>query len=228
MKTGTPILPAGDFSQRVSSDAVDAEQAIQLAVGEYLRGLEFVQTGRAGTRLVAPRRFRFVDVFDEWPEPNRALAYPCAALHSPVATYARHALTATTIDASLGRYDGEGRRRTVLWKLGELTMDLALDVFASTPGDREAVLARLPSAFAPGEDAARVLLRGSPLYWCLPVRARLLEHRRIDEADAIVAHEYRARALVRADVDVVDLRCATLLDVRTHLTADEMIAVAGD
>jgi hypothetical protein len=226
LPVGQPIFPVTDFGHRVTSDAVDAEQAVAVVLQAYLRSLEFVQTGRAGPNRVQSRVFKLEDVFEEWPDPNLDMPYPCASLGAATATYQRHSLTPSPLPGSFGVYDEDGKARTALWKLSELVADFQVDTFANTVGDREATIARMPGAFAPAEDTDRVLLSGTPLYWCLPVRARLLEHQRIDEEDPMMANEWRARFVVRCTIEVVELRCANLLSVRSHLTAGEMIEVA--
>lgn len=221
-------MPVTDFGRRVPSDAVDAEQATALVLQAYLKGLEFIQTGRGGETPVAAKKFAFRQVFEEWPDPNTDLPYPCASIESAVGVYERASLTPDALPETFGRYDGaKGTARTALWKLAELVCEYQIDVFANSVGDREAMIARMPGAFAPGEDTDRVLLTGTPLYWCLPVRARLLEHARVDEQDPLYANEWRARFKVRTTIEVVELRCANLLSVRTHLTAGEMVEIAA-
>lgn len=227
MAVGTPIFPATDFGHRVPSDAIDPEQAIQTVLAAYLKSLEFIETGRAGPNRVASRKFSFNEVFDSWPDPNVDLPYPCASIEAAAATYERHALTPSVLEQTFGTYDESGKATTALWKLGALVVDTQIDVFANGEGAREAMIARMPGAFAPAEDTDRVLLTGTPLYWCLPVRARLLTHQRMDEEGPIYANEWRARFSVRCIAEVVELRCANLLSVRSHLTAGEMVEIAN-
>lgn len=224
---GTPILPADDFSVRVPNDALDPEQAILRVLKAYLLTLTFREARRAGPKPMKPVRFGFSDVFEDWPDPNRDLPYPCASLAMPSGKYEAHSLTPTPIEESYGIYDGaKGTGSTMLWKLSALSQPVQLSCWVTDKASQEAIAARIPGAFAPGSVAGRVLLTGDPLYWCLPVRASLVEHDKIEEAEALYANERRMDFMLQVNVDVVELRCANLLSVRTHLTIGEMVEIA--
>lgn len=220
---GTPILDEGLGVTLVPTDAIDPEQAISNVLAAYLRSLVFFVNNRAplSSPPLPTQQFRFEKVFDEWPEADRELPYPCATVHATDVPYQHHSLAPTPVDGTFGLYDQAGATRgTVLWKTAELDAAYQIDVWTRDTAKREAVLARMQSAFAPEEGTARVMLTGTPSYWNLPVRASLEEDAvsRIDEPEPVYSHERRAIVRVRASVDVVDLRCASLLDVGYRLT----------
>lgn len=220
---GTPILDDGLGVKLVPTDALDPEQACSAVLAAYLQSLEFFVNNSAAVSSPpgVAQRFKFRQVFDEWPEADRELPYPCATVQAADPMYEHHSLVPTPVDGTFGLYDAAGATKgTVLWKTAELSAVFQVDVWTRTVPKREAVIARMQSAFAPEEGTARVMLTGTPVYWNLPVRASLAENaiRRIDEPEPVYSHERRAIVRVRAEVDVVDLRCASLLDVGYRLT----------
>lgn len=220
---GTPILSPGGGVHLVPTDAIDPEKACSMVLGAYLRSLVFFVNNRAplSSPPLPSGEFRFEQVFDEWPEADRELPYPCASVHAADPAYERHSLAPTPVEGTFGLYDAPGAMQgSVLWKTAELSASFQIDIWTRSVSKREAVLARMQSAFAPEEGTARVMLTGAPNYWNLPVRASLEEDaiRRIDEPEPVYSHERRAIVRVRAEVDVVDLRCATLLDIGYRLT----------
>lgn len=231
---GTPILPEGLGFTVVPTDAIDPEQAIALVLAEYLRGLEFWINNRdLADPPTLSKPFRFVEVFDEWPEADQELPYPCASVGSADVGYRGHALTPTPIEGTFGVYDvPEAMRGSVLVKTAEVDQEFQIDVWTRDVPKREAVLARLSSAFAPQEGIGRVMLSGTPAYWNLPVRVSLNGYRRVDEPEPVYSHERRAVVRVQASIDVVHLACATLLDVGYRLTlgtgAELEALAAGD
>ncbi len=127
----------------------------------------------------------------------------------------------TALEDTRDKY-GEG---TVLWKLAEIQVDFQVDFFATDVPTREALSARLPSAFAPGEGAYRIVLCGDCLYWNRPVRCELLSYERIDNPTGVYARERRVVAQIRCDIDVVDLRCATLLKASNRENIGPNVAI---
>lgn len=218
---GTPIIPDGLGVTLVPTDAIDAEQACAIAIAAYLRSLTFYVNNREGIAHPAgpPKPFQFEDVFDEWPDPTQPVPYPCASVGTADVAYEAHSLVPTPLEGTFGLYDVPGAMRgTALWKTAEIAPEFQIDVWTRDIAKREAVIARMSSAFAPVEGVARVMLTGPSAYWNLPIRAQLLGVRRVDEPEPVYSHERRAIVRVRASVDVVDLRCATLLDVGYRLT----------
>jgi hypothetical protein len=108
---------------------------------------------------------------------------------------------------------------TVLWKLAEANFTFQADFWADDSATREAIAARLPGLFAPGEDATRVVLVGTDRYWRRPVRAQLVSWRRMDEPSTVYVRERRLMAVIQADVDVVDLRCGFPLQPSIQIQA---------
>ncbi len=221
---GTPILSDGLGVVIVPTDAIDPEQAVSNVLAAYLRTLVFfVNNRRAEADPPQPgQKFSFEKVFDEWPEADRELPYPCATVTAAGGgMYSHHSLVPTPVEGTFGLYDQPSALKgTVLWKTAELDTAYQIDVWTRDVAKREAVLARMQSAFAPEEGTSRVMLTGTPSYWNLPVRVSLepAAISRIDEPEPVYSHERRGIVRVRASVDVVDLRCATLLDVGFRLT----------
>ncbi len=58
------------------------------------------------------------------------------------------------------------------------------------------------------------MLSGHCDYYLRPVRAVLIDHQRIDTADAVFQNERRLQCSVRLDIDDVHLRCAVALQPR--------------
>lgn len=201
-----PVLLPRNLPPTARVATLDARGAAAEGLGCYLRSLTFRRWGGEG----APdTEFRIETVHDEWPEPSAELVYPSASIldrADPV--YAAHSLVPTPLEETIDRF-GAG---TVLWKTGEAVCEFQVDVWASDIGTREAIAARLPAAFAPGEDGARVIVKGSERYYNRPVRLALLTlPRRMDQPDSVYVRERRLMVTVQATIDVVDLRCAVLL-----------------
>lgn len=175
MTIGDPILPASEFGHRVKNSALDPKTALKEILGAYLRGLEFVVSGDVGELVTAPTSFKLEGVTTDWPDPDKELEYPSASITVPDETGLEgHSLAPTAIESSWGVHDCPGvLDGSVLWKLGELAVEMQVDFWANTIVGRDAIAARLPGAFAPGEGARRVLLEGSPLYWGLAGRYSL-------------------------------------------------------
>lgn len=193
---------------------LDPRGAAADALAAYLRCLTFTRWGD----LDAPLAFNLKDVREEWPEPSKVQAYPSASIvDAEDSTLAGHSLTPTPLEETYGKY-GEG---TMLWKVAELTQAFQVDFWADDIPTREAIAARLPSAFAPGEDGYRIVICGNSRYWGRPVRATLLTYRRMDTGASVYPRERRLSCRVRCEVDVVDLRCATLVAPSLEVQASD-------
>lgn len=199
---GTPLHVVG--GRHVEVGAVSSSDAARDVVAAYLRTLEFVIPSNDG-----PRVLKLNAVFTDWPDPNTPLPYPCASVtlvnELPID---RHNFTPTPIDEPFGtRKPG-----TALWKLGERIGDLQVDFWTNTVPARDAIDARLPSAFAPGEDSSVVLLSGVEGYWCATVKASYEGSMPMDNATAVAADERRLRVRIRVSIDELELRCGVLLE----------------
>lgn len=203
-------IVGGVLAERVSRATADARNAAALALAAYLQKQQFLVYSPDG----AVRTFALTEVFHEWPDPDRDLPYPCASIVEVTdATMAGHSFQATPLEDTFGRYGKD----TVLWKVDELEVEFQLDGWFNDAPAREAFMARLPGLFAPDERTSRLLLEGPTEYFCWPVRFTLESFRRQDAPEAQFSHERRVIARVRSEVDVLELRCATLLDVATRL-----------
>lgn len=212
--TGQPILPVEEFGYRVISPVVGPDEAIRQVVMAYLRDLEFGIPGGAC--------FNFQEVFSQWPSADTDLPYPCASVVAagpPVSD--EGSWTPRMMEDTWGVFDPQGSppKSSALWKLGEMTHNLQIDIWTSTFAEQSAAMARMHGAFAPGERAHRVLLTGTPDYWSLRVRAAMRGIERVETEAAMYANEFRARMLVTASIDVAELRCATELRVNPVVIA---------
>lgn len=200
MSAGSILVPS-DARPPARRATVDARGAGAISLGEYLRASEFLLGGGED----ADQPFRLRDVLYEWPEPKVAMVYPSVSIidREDIAVS-----PSSFVPVPLEETWDEFGAGTVLWKLGEVATTVQVDFWSDSKPMREAIAAQLPSLFAPGEDATRVVLRGTTRYWCRPVRASLVSWRRMDEPGSVYVRERRLMAVVRLDVDVVDLRCA--------------------
>lgn len=196
--------PHGALYESAAPALTDPRAACADALAAYLGRLVFTRWGADAPSTP----FQLDRVTQEWPEPSEALLYPSASIVDVEdSALEGHALVPTPLEETYGVF-GEG---TVLWKVAEMPVTFQVDFWTDDAPTREAVAARLPSAFAPGEDGARIVLTGSSRYWGRTVRASLISYRRQDNAGSSFPRERRLMARVRCEVDVVDLRCATLV-----------------
>lgn len=184
---------------------IDARGAMAEALRVYLRAAVFSRYGGDA----GPLEFQLEAVSAAWPEPNTELRYPTAVVLDGAegAVNVAHALTTTCLEET---WDVFGHR-TVLWKTGEASGVFQIDFWANDEPTRAAIAARLPQLFAPGEDGARVILKGDCRYYDRPVRAAYISARRVDMEGAVYVRERRLTAQVRLDIDEVHLRCAVVL-----------------
>lgn len=167
--------------------------------------------------MAADTTFSLRAVFPEWPDVSTELPYPCASVIEKTDTfYEAHNFVPTAVEETLGQFDclvgcDGGEPSTVLWKLAEATCDFQIDYWSSNIPEREAIEANLGELFNPGEERSGVLLTGPDRYYSTPIRATLTSHRRIDTEGTVYPNERRLNTTVRCEVDVLQLRQATLL-----------------
>lgn len=212
--------PQAVLYPQVGKPLLDPGQAAATVLAKYLLSLKFVRWGGGTAQDTV---FMLRQVFDEWPEPDVDLPYPCASVEeaSPVTLGASN-FTPVALEETYGEF-GEN---TVLWKLDEIDIDFQVDFFATDIPTRDALAARLPNAFQPGEDGGRIVLVGNSLYYNRPVRAKLMSYERMDNPDSVYARERRLRAMIQCSIDVVDLRCVSLLsNQRTYVIGEDVVPV---
>lgn len=214
MTTGRVLnLPPGSPQAVEGLSLIGPEKAIAEALACYLLAQTFYVRASSGAGV---RPFVLESVASEWPDAAEAMRYPAAVLTEVTATSSRSArFVPTPLDETVDVYCPG----TVLWKLGETEVLFALDVWTTNDPERDAIRARLPALFAPGETSV-VLLEGPSEYYCLTVRAELEDVTDRDSAATVYAHERRLRAQIRASVDSVELRRATVLSPAVRLTID--------
>lgn len=204
--TGAVLRPQPWF-RVVRAPSIDARSACAEALIGYLRCAVFhVWGGEDADRTFQIERFN-----REWPDPEIALQTPTVTvLDSSGSSMDASSLTPHELEETADVYGAN----TVLWKTAELVATFQVDFWLGNEPEREAVAAALPAWFAPGEDQYGVIVQGPPTFFDRPVRLTLLSTQRMDTEGSIYPNERRLMAMVRAEVDEVHLRCATLASVR--------------
>ena len=198
---------------------VDPRQACADALAAYLWNLKFTRWGGSADCT----EFNLKAVYSEWPEPSEQLQYPSASItDAEDGKLEAHSFVPTPLENTFGVY-AEG---SMLWKLAELVIPFQVDFWTDDGPTRDAIGAKLPGAFAPGEEQYGVVLRGMPLYWDRPVRATFLSAQRMDNAESIYPRERRLMCRFQCEVDVVELRCSAQLDPRFTLDVGESVEPA--
>jgi hypothetical protein len=217
---GTLLLPPDNALRPVPAilNRLDPRAAMAAALAGYLRCAVFLRWGAEAQDV----RFKLNEVLEEWPDPKGQLNYPAASIVDAGPTpMQQHNHVPTALEDTLDAH-GEG---TVLWKLAEAEQVFQVDFWAINAPDREAIAAGLPGLFSPGENTARAVLAGHPAHFCIPVRASLDDYQRMDTADAVYESERRLLARIRCSIDVVELRCGTLLAPSVQVNAGEQVEV---
>ena len=209
---GRPIH-VGPAYPPVGGSTMDPRNAMASALRAYLSGLVFL---RSGLGSEPDQRFKLDRVLDNWPQPqNTDMDYPTASVVDTVdAMFDSHNLVPTMLEETLDVFGPQ----TVLWKTAECTTEFQVDFWTDGEPVREAIMARLPQAFAPGEGRYGVVVEGSQRYYDRPVRLTLIQCRRMDDAVSSYDRQWRATARVAAQVDAVHLRQVRELDA--HIGID--------
>jgi hypothetical protein len=181
------------------SPTVDARNAAAMTLAALLKRVRFrTAPGSDGQGT----DFQLNDVLTEWPESFEELDYPVAVVTGVDEPLEDHSLTPTALDETLDQYCPG----TVLWKTHELQQTFQVDFWTTNKAEREAIAARLPDVFNPGEARSGVMVRGPVEYFDLPVRLTFLGATRPDTGQSVYNRERELRARIMADLDVVHLR----------------------
>jgi hypothetical protein len=211
MKLGVPIVSRALVPVSVPTIGPLANMAEALA--EYLRCAEFVVWGADAANTT----FKLVRVTPEWPDAGTEMVYPSASLVESTDTFQEASnFTPRPMEETLGVFDGlcgngPNDPTTVLWKLGEASVEFQLDFWTTSIPDREAIEALLPTLFNVSQERAGLLLGGHPRYFGRSVRATLESVRRMDEENSVYPNERRLMCAVRAETDTVRLCRAALM-----------------
>ena len=177
----------------------------------YLRCAQFRRGG--GTANDEPFALERVEPW--WPDPKRGIAYPSASvIDGEKIPYEPQNFVPVALEHTWHVYGDD----TVVWKTGEAVIAFRLDFWCTDDPTREAIAARVPSLFNPGEGYVGVRLAGHPRYFGAPVRATLVGNRRVDTPESVYGRERNLACTVRCEIDVLQLRCAVPLDPRVRLT----------
>lgn len=213
MTTGH-VLSGPAVSSFVQAPRVDSRAAAAEALRAFLRCVVF----RAWGDEAPDREFSFTSVESVWPEPSQPLAVPIAVVLDPSeGKQSAWSLTPSPLEETRDVF----APGTVLWKTAELVADLQLDVWCGNEPEREAVAARLPSLFSPGEDQFGVFVEGPPTYFSQPVRLTLMSMQRMDTEGSIYPRERRLMCSIRAEVAEVHLRGSVSTTIRVGVSGDE-------
>lgn len=210
---GTPlqVVKGRDTYPLAAIGTLDPRNAMAEVLAAFLRCAEF---RRGGGDIPIDKLFRLKRVEPEWPDPKKDIVYPSASIiDNANIPYEAHSLTPTALEETWGSFEKD----TVLWKTAEAVADFQVDYWTTDTPTREAIAARLPSLFNPGEGRSGVVLSGDPRYFRRPVRATLLNNQRMDTENAVFERERRLMTLVRCEVDVVHLRKAVELQPKMVL-----------
>lgn len=224
LPAGTPLFDSpGDPFPLARIGTLDPRNAMAEVLAAFLRNAKFMRGG--GTAADTP--FQLNEVEPEWPDPSVEIRYPTASiLDMGRIPYEAHSLTPTPLEETWGQFDdgcfdpepGDREKLTVLWKTAEAVAEFQVDFWSNDNPTREAIAARIPSLFNPEEGRAGVVLSGEPRYFLRRVRATLLDHQRMDTAGTVYPNERRLMAVVRCEVDVVQLRVAR--ELHPKVTSD--------
>jgi hypothetical protein len=198
---------------------LDPRNAMAEVLAAFLRCAVFMRDG--GT--MPDKRFALERVLPEWPDPKKEIQYPSASvIDSADVPYEAHNLVPSALEETWESFG----KCTMLWKTGEAVATFQVDYWATDTPTREAIAARLPSLFSPTEARVGVMLAGDPRYFRRPVRATLLDHRRVDTQERVFSRDRRLQTMVRCEIDVVHLRKAVELDpeVRLDVTQEPWVA----
>lgn len=202
---GTPLHVVAYPLARTNT--LDPRNAMANVLAAYLRCATF----RISGGLDADTVFNLEDVLEEWPDPSVELLEPVASIvREGAVPYRVHNCTPTPCEDTWDQC-----AETMLWKTGEAVADFQVDFWAQDTATRTAMAAALPALFNLGEERSGVLLAGDPEYFDRTVRATLLDHMRHDNPDSVYGNERRLTAKVRCEVDVVHLRHAKPLELKT-------------
>ena len=210
---GTPlqVVEGTDTFPIAAIGSLDPRNAMAEVLAAFLRCATF---RRGGGDIPIEKPFSLKRVEPEWPDPKLDIAYPSASIiDNANIPYEAHSLTPTALEETWNSF----APCTVLWKTAEAVAMFQVDYWTTEAPTREAIAARLPSLFNPGEGRAGVVLSGEPRYFRRPVRATLLNHQRMDTENSVFEKERRLMTLVRCEVDVVHLRKAVELQPKMVL-----------
>ncbi len=210
-KTGTLLFP--EHSGRAAvlvRNTMDPRNAAAAALGAYLEKVVFTVAGG--------NQFQLRDVLREWPESFEGLHYPAAAITAATEPRFAHSLTPTALEDTWNLYCPD----SVLWKTSELAVEFQVDFWLNTKPERQAVVARLDDVFNPYESRAGLLLQGPAEYFGLPVRCTFLGGDRIDNSATVFNRDREYRAKILAEIDVVQLRSASELQLLASLAGDSV------
>lgn len=204
--TGTLVLPAvPELPELARLNRIDSRAAGVYALTQYLQNAVFEKWNDQDP---TPIPFQLRRVLPEWPNASVAIDYPTATVvDGQATTMLAHNFVPMPIESTWNAYG----KNTVVWKLAEIDLPFQVDFWTQSVPDREAIAASLPGLFAPGEGRSCVLVRCPEQYFCTLARLTLDQYQRVDEANSVFVGERRLMAEITVSVDVLELRCASVL-----------------
>lgn len=199
-----PMQPITRYPQ------IDSRSACAEALIGFLRCAVFTVWGNTGP----DRDFQIERFNREWPDPEKAMETPTVTvLDTDPPVFDPFSLVPVPLEETFEVYGPA----SVLWKTSELRVDFQVDFWLGDEPEREAIAKTLPGLLNPGEDQYGVIVQGPPTYFDRPVRLSLLSSTRVDAEGSIFPRERRQLVMIRAEVDEVHLRCATLASVAVRV-----------
>lgn len=211
--TGRPqgsLLQEDDAYPLAAMVVLDPIKAMANTLACYIGRTQFARDAGTQGKTV----FKLERIYSEWPDEDTELVYPSASIIAiGDVPFQADGVMPHPMETSIEVFCPN----TVLWKTAEGVADFQVDYWANDRNTRQAMAARVPALFSPGETRSGVVLAGDPQYFNLSVRATLLSAQRPDDEDNIYTHERRYRTTVRCEIDVVHLRQAVPLLPRAQL-----------
>ena len=219
--TGTLVLPRiPELPELARLNQIDARAAGVYALSQYLQNAVFKKWNASDP---VPIEFQLRRVLPEWPRADVAIDYPTATVIDGQATeMLGHNFVPTPIESTWDAYG----KNTVVWKLAEIDLPFQVDFWTQSVPDREAIAASLPGLFSPGDGRSCVIVRCPEEYFCTVARLSLEQYQRVDEANSVFVGERRLMAEVRVSVDVLELRCASVLQPNLMVDVGPEVEVA--
>lgn len=201
MSAGSLVL--GNVATRPARALIDADKAVRMAIAAYLAPQVFrIAAGPDGY----VREFSLREIATSWPLPQQDLPYPCASISGP-GLFGQSDFTPEGLEETQNVY-GEG---TSVWKLDEIESTYQIDFFLTNEPEREAIAAALPGLFMANDGLGRVWIETPESYLSWPMAAMFLGLTRGQDPNQVYSGEYRLSAQVQCSIDVIELRCTSLL-----------------
>lgn len=206
-----------DFSRRAS---LPIRQAMAKAITRFISQLTFFNPGA----------FQFAEVFEEWAGYLDRVVYPAAVILPGAWRYADSEFTPALIRRTMEPVDFNGTlvdAGFALYKLAEFEQDMELSFRATSPGERDAILLGLESAFRSPEllsdnvaGARNGVILDLPEYYSLPGRFAVTSARVEDNPDSAMRNVRDAVLIISGQAQQVAVGPVRPMSVRVDIRED--------